>query len=73
MIEQIKTTAVQLADAFIRDEDEFEKEYEDIKNDKYISIISKLAQLYYNIKVGIVSRRDAVKIQNRILDELEVV
>ncbi|MBR5808847.1 MAG: hypothetical protein IKY39_01900 [Clostridia bacterium] len=73
MIEQIKKTAVHLADVFICDEDEFEKEYDGMKNDKYITIISKLAQLYYNIKVGIVSRRDAVKIQNRILDELEVV
>lgn len=67
MIEQIKKTAVHLADAFIRDEDEFEKEYDNIKYSENIIPIQNLAQVYYNVKTGIITREVGLNLQNNIL------
>ena len=72
MIEQIKKTAVHLADIFIYDEDEFEKEYDNIKDSKNIIPIQNLAQVYYNIKTGIITREVGLILQNNILTGLGV-
>ena len=68
---EIKHIANHLADTLIRDEDEFDREYDKIKDLKYISYIGILAQLYYNIKTGILSRDNGLKMQERILNGLE--
>ena len=72
MIEQIKKTAVHLADVFICSEDEFEKEYDNIKASENIIPIQDLAQVYYNVKTGIITREVGLNLQNNILTGLGV-
>ena len=65
-LNEIKNIANHLADTLMRDEDEFDREYDKIKDLVYISYISILAQLYYNIKTGVLSRDDGLKIQEEL-------
>lgn len=68
---EIKKIANHLADSLIKSEDEFAVEYDKIKDLVYIYYISILAQLYYNIKTGVLSRDDGLKIQEEVIMKLE--
>lgn len=68
-IKELQNIANQYSDTYIKDENAF-FEMMDAEQNKYNAkewyIIAQLAQLYTNIKTGIVSREDGVKEQDTI-------
>ena len=65
--EEIKKHANRLSNIFIDDDDKFIEECVKMEELECIALILDLAQLYYQIKTGFVSRDDGIALQEEML------